>query len=55
MLTILVYFASGGSVNDVVSNQANHQFTSAIDLYFMNSARMCWIIKRSVFNVYSWR
>ena len=57
---ILVYFASGGCVDDVVNNRTNHQFTSAKVVHFMNSARVCWIIKRTVFNVYvclnqSWR
>ena len=27
---ILVYFASGGYVDDVVNNRADHQFTSVI-------------------------
>ena len=54
MLMILVYFPSGGCVDDVVNNRTNHQFTSVIVV------RMCWIIKRTVFNVYvclnhSWR
>ena len=57
---ILVYFASGGCVDDVVNNRTNNQFTSAIVVHFMNSARVCWIIRRTVFNVYvclnhSWR
>ena len=55
---ILVYFTSGGCVDGIVNNQANHQFTSAIVLHFR--ARVCWIIRRTVFNVYvclnhSWR
>ena len=37
---ILVYFASGGCVDDVVNNRTNHQFTSAIVVNFMNSARV---------------
>ena len=48
---ILVYFPSGGCVDDVVNNQTNHQFTSIIVVYFMNSARVCWIIRRTVFNM----
>ena len=59
---ILVYFPSGGCVNDVVNNQTNLQFTSIVVEHFMHSARVCWIIRRilSVFNVYvclnhSWR
>ena len=57
---ILVYFPSGGCVNDFVNNQTNHQFTSAIVVHFMNSARVCWIIRRTVFNMHvclnhSWR
>ena len=57
---ILVYFPSGGCVDDVVNNQTNHQFTSIIAVPFMNSARVYWIIRRTVFNMYgclnhSWR
>ena len=57
---ILVYFTSGGCVDDVVNNWTNHQFTSAIVINFMNSVTVSWIIKRAVFNVYvclnhSWR
>ena len=57
---ILVYFPSGGCVDDVVNNQTNHQFTSVIVVHFMNSARVCWVIRRTVFNMYvrlnhSWR
>ena len=57
---ILVYFALGGCVDAVVSNQTNRQFTSAMVVHFMNSARVCWIIKRTAFNVHvclnhSWR
>ena len=48
MLIILIYFASGGCVD----NRANHQFTSAIAVYFMNSARVYWIVKITVFNVF---
>ena len=48
---ILVYFLSGGCVDDVVNNQTNHQFTSAIVVHFMNSARVCWIIRKTVSNV----
>ena len=53
----LVYFPLGGCVNDV-NNRTNHQFTSVIVLHF--SARVCWIIRKTVFNVYvclnySWR
>ena len=60
MLMILFFFLSGGCVDDVVNNQTNHQFTSIIVEHFMNSARVCWIIRRTVFNVYvclnhSWR
>ena len=38
MLMILVYFPSGGCVDDVVNNQINHQFTSIILEHFINSA-----------------
>ena len=60
MPMILVYYPSGGCVDDVVNNQTNHQFTSIILQHFMNSARVCWIIRRTVFNMYvclnhSWR
>ena len=56
---LLVYFPSGGFVDDVVSNRTNHQFTSTIVLHFMNSAREYWIIRKTV-NMYvclnhSWR
>ena len=57
---ILVYFPSDGCVNNVVNNRTNRQFTSVIVVHFINSARVCWIIKRTVFNMYvclnySWR
>ena len=48
---ILVYFHSGGYVDDVVNNQTNHQFTSIMVVHFMNSARVGWIIRRAVFNM----
>ena len=38
---ILIYFPSGGCVDDVVNNQTIHQFTSIIVAHFMNSARVC--------------
>ena len=55
---ILVYFPLGGRVDNVVNNRTNHQFTSAIVAHF--SARVCWIIRRTVFIVHvclnqSWR
>ena len=37
---ILVYFASGECIDDVINNRANHQFTSAIVVYFMNRTRV---------------
>ena len=49
---ILVYFPLSGCVDDVVNNRTNHHFTSAIVVHFMNSARVCWIIKKTLFNVY---
>ena len=56
---ILVYFPLGGCVNNVVNNRTNHQLTLVIIVHFMNGARVCWIIRRTVFNVYvclnSWR
>ena len=57
---ILVYFPSSGCV-DITNNQTNHhQFTSFMVVHFMNSAGVCWIIRRTVFKVYislnhSWR
>ena len=55
---ILVYFPSGGCIDDVVNNRTNHQFSTVIVVHF--SARVCWIMRRTVFNVYvclnhSWR
>ena len=47
---ILVYFPSGGCVDEVVNNRTNYQFTSVIVVHF--TARVCWIIRRTVFNVY---
>ena len=52
MLIILVHFPSGGCVDNVVNIQTNHYFTSVTVLHFMNSAKVCWIIGRTVFNVY---
>ena len=49
---ILVYYPSGGCVDDVVNNQTNHQFTSITLKYFMNSTRVCWVIRRAIFNLY---
>ena len=49
---ILVYFPLGGCVDDVVNNQTNHQFTSIIVVRFMNSARVCWVTRRIVFDMY---
>ena len=47
---ILAYFLSDGYVDDVVNIRTNHQFASVIVVHF--SARVCWIIKRTVFNVH---
>ena len=57
---ILVYFPSAGLADDIANNQTNYQFTSVTVVHFMNSARVCWIIRRAVFNMYvclnhSWR
>ena len=30
---VLVYFPSGGCLDDVVNNQTNHQFTSVIAIH----------------------
>ena len=46
---ILVYFPSGGCVDDVVNNRANYQFTSMIAIHLMKGAGVCWIIIRTVF------
>ena len=45
---------------DVVNNQTNYQFTSAIVVHFMNGTGVCWIIRGTSFNEYiclnhSWR
>ena len=60
MLMILVYYTLGGCFDAVANNRTNHQFTSAIVAHFMNSARVCLIIKKTAFYVYvclnhSWR
>ena len=47
----LVYFPSGGCVDDAVNIQTNHQFTSFTVVHFMNRARVCWIIRRTVINM----
>ena len=52
ILIILVYYPSGGCVDDVVNNQANYQFASVIVIHFMNGAGACGIIRRTDFNVY---
>ena len=49
---ILVYFPSGGCVDDVINNRTNYQFTSVIAIHFMNGVGVCWIIRRTVFNVH---
>ena len=38
---VLVYFPSGGYVDDVVNDRTNDQFTSVIVLHFMNGAGVC--------------
>ena len=48
MLMILVFIPSGECADDVVNNQTNHQFTSVISEHFINSARVCWIMRRTV-------
>ena len=47
---IPVYFPSDVCVDDVVNIRTNNQFVSVIAVHF--SARVCWIIKRTVFNVH---
>ena len=49
---MLVYFSSGRCVIDVVNYQTNRQFTSIMVEHFVNSARVSWIIRRTVFNMY---
>ena len=49
---ILVYVPLGECVDDVVKNKTNHQFISITVEHFMNSARVCWIIRKTVFDVY---
>ena len=41
---ILVYFLSGGCVNDVANNRTDYQFNSVIVTYFTNVGGVCWII-----------
>ena len=48
----MVYFPSGGCVDDVVNNRTNYRFTSVIVIHFMNGAGVFWIIRRTVFDVY---
>ena len=48
---ILVYFPSGGCVSDVINDRTNYQFISVIVIHFMNGAGVCWIIRRTAFNV----
>ena len=38
---ILVYFTSGGCVDDVVNNRAKYQFTPVIVIHFINGAAVC--------------
>ena len=49
---ILACFFSSGCAEDVANNQTNHQFTSIVVVRFMSSARVLWIIRRTVFNMY---
>ena len=49
---ILACFPSGGCIDDVAINRTNYQFTSVIVMHFKNGAGVCWIIRRTVFNVY---
>ena len=48
----MISFPSGGCVDDVVNIQTNYCFTSVIAIHFMNGAGACWVIRRTVFNVY---
>ena len=44
---ILIYFPSGGCVDDVVNNRENYKLTSVIVIHFMNGQN----IRRTVFRV----
>ena len=35
-----------------INNETNHQFTTIIEENFINNARVCWIIRITVSNVY---
>ena len=48
---MLVSFPLGGCVDDVNNNQTSHPFTSITVIHFMNDAGVCWVIRRTVFNV----
>ena len=57
---IMVYFPSRVCVLNVINNRTSRQLTSVIVVHVMNSTRVCWIIRRTVFSVYiclnhSWR
>ena len=49
---MLFSISSGVCVDDVVINQTNYQFALVIVMHFMNGAGVCWIIRRTVFNMY---
>ena len=45
---MLVYFPSGGCLDDVINNGTNYQFASVIVIHFMNDTALCWIIRRTL-------
>ena len=48
---MLVSFPLGRCVDDVNNNQTSHPFTSITVIHFINGGGVCWIIRRTVFNV----
>ena len=49
---ILVDFPSGGCVDDVVNSRTNHQINKSTNHQIVHfSARVCYIIRRTVFNM----
>ena len=48
---MLVSIPLGRYLDDVVINQKYYHLLQSV-MDFMNSARVCWIIRRTVFNMY---
>ena len=42
---ILVYFRSGGRVDNVFNDKTNYQFTYVVFMHFMNGTGLCWITR----------